>query len=130
MGDASLWPNHTTIVSMHNQMPPVRSPGYAQRQAAFGCPLISPSGLALLKRRYSLAKYSAVHSHDVRLRIQPLLLLPRQRCEKIGVFKLTKLLSPFVKFFLFFYNSLLVRFHGVSPSLFGRIRQPFVHCGH
>ena len=24
MGDASLWPNHTTIVSMHNQMPPVR----------------------------------------------------------------------------------------------------------
>jgi len=93
-------------------------------------PLISPSGLALLKRRYSLAKYSAVHSHDVRLRIQPLLLLPRQRCEKIGVFKLTKLLSPFVKFFLFFYNSLLVRFHGVSPSLFGRIRQPFVHCGH
>ena len=35
MGDASLWPNHTTIVSMHNQMPPVRSPGYAQRQAAF-----------------------------------------------------------------------------------------------
>lgn len=112
-------------------MPPVRSSGYAQRQAAFVlCPLISSSGLALLKRRYSLAKYSAVHSHDVRLRIQPLLLLPRQRCEKIGVFKLTKLLSPFVKFFLFFYNSLLVRFHGVSPSLFGRIRQPFVHCGH
>ena len=42
----------------HNQMPPVRSPGYAQRQAAFGCPLISPSGLALLRPVVPVSSHS------------------------------------------------------------------------